>query len=234
MKKFIVNIKPLRIDENEALNDLRNTYSKAVNENCKFSKRFYNEYGKYSAETISSKFSSWNNALLIAGIPITEEKNISDGKLFANIKNVWIFYGRQPTFREINMKPSKYSSSTYQKRFGSFNNALLAFSNFINSTDENDDFDADESPIESMNLAQKSVKRKQITSRDISMKLRFSIFLRDGFRCQSCGRSPLTTPGVELHVDHIIPWSKGGETIESNLQTKCKECNLGKNNYFNK
>jgi 5-methylcytosine-specific restriction endonuclease McrA len=63
--------------------------------------------------------------------------------------------------------------------------------------------------------------------------MRFRILLRDGFRCLSCGRSPITSPGVELHIDHIIPWSKGGETIDDNLQCKCKECNLGKGNAFN-
>ncbi|WP_343324290.1 HNH endonuclease signature motif containing protein [Streptococcus sp. Marseille-P8640] len=33
---------------------------------------------------------------------------------------------------------------------------------------------------------------------------------------------------VVLHVDHIIPWSKGGETVLGNLQTLCSKCNLGK------
>ena len=37
-----------------------------------------------------------------------------------------------------------------------------------------------------------------------------------------------------IQVDHIVPWSKGGETEESNLQTKCKKCNLGKGNAFDK
>ena len=35
---------------------------------------------------------------------------------------------------------------------------------------------------------------------------------------------------VELHVDHIKPWSKGGETVLENLQTLCATCNLGKSN----
>ena len=67
----------------------------------------------------------------------------------------------------------------------------------------------------------------------MSDRMRFRILSRDGFTCQSCGASPIKERGVELHVDHIIPWSKGGETVESNLQTKCKKCNLGKGNAFN-
>jgi hypothetical protein len=33
---------------------------------------------------------------------------------------------------------------------------------------------------------------------------------------------------TELVVDHIVSWSKGGETILSNLRTLCSECNSGK------
>ena len=53
---------------------------------------------------------------------------------------------------------------------------------------------------------------------------------RDNFKCCMCGRSPSTTIGLELHIDHIIPWSMGGETVIDNLQTLCSDCNLGKSN----
>lgn len=58
--------------------------------------------------------------------------------------------------------------------------------------------------------------------------LRYQILLRDNFRCQICGAS--AKDGAKLHVDHIIPVSKGGKTIESNLQTLCDRCNFGKSN----
>lgn len=57
-------------------------------------------------------------------------------------------------------------------------------------------------------------------------KLRYKILKRDGFRCQICGRS--AEDGVKLHIDHIIPVSKGGKTVESNLRVLCEDCNLGK------
>ena len=68
------------------------------------------------------------------------------------------------------------------------------------------------------------------TSRSIDLRLRFKVLSRDCFRCRSCGASPATQPGVHLEVDHIIPWSKGGETELDNLQTLCSACNQGKSN----
>lgn len=60
------------------------------------------------------------------------------------------------------------------------------------------------------------------------LKLRFSILQRDGFRCQYCGRNPKENKEVILHVDHIIPQSKGGLWEKGNLITSCSFCNLGK------
>lgn len=51
---------------------------------------------------------------------------------------------------------------------------------------------------------------------------------RDNFKCCICGASPAKDPSVVLHVDHIIPWSKGGKTELDNLQTLCSNCNYGK------
>ncbi len=72
-------------------------------------------------------------------------------------------------------------------------------------------------------------KRKQ-TSRDPSLRLRFQVLKRDNFTCCQCGASPAKDSSVKLHVDHIKPWSKGGETVRENLKTLCLKCNLGKSN----
>ncbi|MBI1820007.1 MAG: HNH endonuclease [Nitrospirae bacterium] len=53
---------------------------------------------------------------------------------------------------------------------------------------------------------------------------------RDKFKCARCGTSPATDPTCRLHIDHSIPFSKGGKTILNNLQTLCEKCNLGKGN----
>lgn len=58
--------------------------------------------------------------------------------------------------------------------------------------------------------------------------VRWLVFQRDGFRCVSCGRS--ANEGAVLHVDHILPKSKGGLDVFDNYQTLCRECNIGKSN----
>lgn len=46
-------------------------------------------------------------------------------------------------------------------------------------------------------------------------------------RCVFCKRSP---PEVVLHVDHVVPASKGGSSKRPNLQFLCSEHNLKKSN----
>lgn len=97
---------------------------------------------------------------------------------------------------------------------------MLFIDDFKNQDDE---IDIDEADINKL-------RYKHRTSRDPSMKLRFEILKRDNFKCCAYGSSPAKDPAVELHIDHIIPWSRGGETIKENLQTLCSICNLGKGN----
>ena len=56
--------------------------------------------------------------------------------------------------------------------------------------------------------------------------LRSAILERDKFTCCDCGRNAYD--GVKVDVDHIVPVSKGGKTIKSNLQALCEECNIAK------
>ncbi|MEV4683952.1 HNH endonuclease [Streptomyces kurssanovii] len=39
--------------------------------------------------------------------------------------------------------------------------------------------------------------------------------------CRSCRRESLA---IDLHVDHVVPLSKNGMDIESNVQVLCREC----------
>lgn len=67
---------------------------------------------------------------------------------------------------------------------------------------------------------------KQENVRTISGKTRLDVFERDDYRCQMCGRT--VDDGIKLHIDHIVPFSKGGSNEMDNLQVLCHECNLAK------
>lgn len=44
-------------------------------------------------------------------------------------------------------------------------------------------------------------------------------------RCNGCGE-PFDIS--EMHGDHIVPWSKGGRTVDDNCQMLCRKCNWSK------
>ena len=62
----------------------------------------------------------------------------------------------------------------------------------------------------------------------MTRKLRDFIKNRDNFTCCNCGNSSHVEPNLLLEIDHIIPVSKGGYTVENNLQTLCWKCNRAK------
>ena len=59
----------------------------------------------------------------------------------------------------------------------------------------------------------------------IPLNLRRRVIERDGYYCVYCDDD--LTNG-EIHMDHVIPESKGGATTYDNLQVTCRKCNLAK------
>lgn len=71
-------------------------------------------------------------------------------------------------------------------------------------------------------------KKKPRQRTHIPRGLRHEVFKRDNYTCQECGATK--EDGAKLHIDHIIPVSKGGKDELENLQTLCDKCNLNKSN----
>lgn len=180
----------------------------------------YAAHGRYDMRNLSRRLGGWNAALTAAGLEATYEGEYPDERLFANILTLWQHLGRQPRRAELANPPSEISQSPYSRRFGSWTRALEAFVEWANA--------ADVVPMSSITTSSQDNKRK--TPRDPSLRLRFRVLNRDNFTCCGCGRSPATTPGTKLHIDHVTPWSKGGETVLENLRTLCSNCNIGKSN----
>lgn len=61
---------------------------------------------------------------------------------------------------------------------------------------------------------------------DIRPSIRWKILKRDNFRCVLCGADATDR---KLHIDHIIPVSKGGISVIKNLRVLCSQCNTGRN-----
>ncbi len=66
------------------------------------------------------------------------------------------------------------------------------------------------------------VKVPRAVQRKISRR---ALFARDGWRCVYCG----STNG-RLTLDHVVPRSRGGDSVWENVVTSCAPCNLRKGN----
>lgn len=64
--------------------------------------------------------------------------------------------------------------------------------------------------------------KKQRKRNAIPQTMRWEIYRRDGYKCVYCGGK------LDLHLDHVVPYSRGGEDSYDNLVTACRNCNLSK------
>lgn len=221
MKKLqfkLDRVKGAPVDNAELISDLKRVAKLLKSETV--SQKKYADLGIYDCSTLIRRFGSWNKALLLAELSVSNEINIPDSRLFENLLILWQHYGRQPRRSELAKTPSVISQTPYNRKFGSWTNALKAFISYANSRE-----------YEPKNQKTDIIfANKQNVSRGPSLRLRWKVLQRDRFTCCKCGASPALKLGVELHVDHIIPYSKGGRTEIDNLQTLCSVCNLGKSN----
>jgi hypothetical protein len=130
----------------------------------------------------------------------------------------------------MKVPPSVVGPKAYVRRWGTWTKALHAFAERVNSDIQ--DADGADVPSSAQQTALVVPPRPLLLDergpRDIPLGLRYTVLKRDRFRCVLCGSSPATSHDCRLHVDHIVPFAKGGKTTVSNLRTLCESCNLGK------
>lgn len=222
MDKYELKLRKRNIPKEELLSDLKRV-AKEISSGT-VTNREYSERGQYGVTTFLRKFGSWNDSLAAAGLKVVLKLNVAEQDVFENLADIWQSLGRQPVGKDVEKSggASRYSLGTYEKRFGSWNKALQAFVDYVNS--ENAELETTkEKPFKKA--------RTRRTSRKINWRMRAKILIRDNCICSMCGASPAKDSSVVLHVDHKKPWSKGGETVLDNLQTLCAKCNIGKSNY---
>lgn len=72
-------------------------------------------------------------------------------------------------------------------------------------------------------LSKESSELELEHNRLIPTQVKMDVWKRDKGRCVKCGSN------INLHYDHIIPFSKGGSsTTAANIQLLCARCNLKK------
>ncbi|MGL4668996.1 MAG: HNH endonuclease [Methanobacteriaceae archaeon] len=71
-----------------------------------------------------------------------------------------------------------------------------------------------------------SILNDKLKRKSFTKSIRHEVFKRDNYICVECGAKK--SDDVTLHVDHIIPSSKGGNDELDNLQTLCQDCNTAK------
>lgn len=196
----------------------------------------YEKFGKFGSSAICRRFGGWNNAKTKARLKVGRTYNSTEEDYFENIASVWEQLGRQPKYQEMTAPLSKLNISSYERKYGSWRTALEKFIEYVGKKDKTLKIEKETNTKSLRNqkklkkIISSKVKEKARTNRTANLKQRFKVMKRDGFKCVMCGASPAKDPSVVLHIDHIIPWSKGGETVEKNLQTLCQNCNLGKSN----
>ncbi len=183
--------------------------------------------------------------------PFSPCRVYSDKELFDEMERIWQKVGQRPSRRDWELSEPKISYISYGRRFGGWTNACLKFIEYKMGSLILSDYDtpvniealartksvnspspegisAQPSNAESSHPVHHLLSSNSELSRSISVALRLKVLDRDNFRCRFCGRSPATEIGVRLHIDHILPFSKGGKSELGNLQTLCQDCNLGK------
>ena len=200
-------------ESNELLADLRSVAAKVGRDHV--AQNEYRQFGQYSSTVMKKRFGSWNKALEAAGLATVSRETTSKAALTENLLGVWTSLGRQPRKGEMRAPISRFTHHPYIRTYGSWLSAMRQFTESANN--------------EALQLAAEEPAPMDTRGPRIpSLRLRFRVLARDGFRCRVCGRSPAVEAGVVLHVDHIIAWSAGGSSTSENLQTLCDRCNLGK------
>jgi hypothetical protein len=174
------------------------------NPECK--REFFSKHSvaKFCCRSCSAKYNGkYNTELKKHGCC---DRKYTDEFLINNLIEYSKKIGKTPSTSEIGA--SGVSSTTYSSRFGSYNKAVVIAGLVPNNQIPPSLYKSD---------------RHQV-----SPKMRFAVLKRDGFRCKYCGGTP--DQGYLLHVDHIVPFSKGGLTDMDNLVTSCSLCNIGKGN----
>lgn len=193
--------------------EILNILSLINRSNCKYQREYFEIFD--IRESLKKNFVDNNYDILISSkpydYPINYEKIneiiLSNLMLFPLLNAfINISLGVDPNIKSDIEKAEKKFRSYYEKYFKDVQEKF-------NSLNEND---------------LQAVRIKADTKIKIQAGIRWQVFKRDNWKCVACGRS--AEENIILHIDHILPRSKGGKDEMNNYQTLCETCNIGKSN----
>ncbi|MBN2523656.1 MAG: HNH endonuclease [Bacteroidales bacterium] len=228
-----------KISEQEILNELEKV---ACHFNYEyFRRRDFDDIANIHSATVERFYKgSWSKAIQMLEIYLQNkniefngkkrtQRNTSEKDIFQEMERIWLKLGHRPSRSEWVSSEPKMSYDTVYRHFGGWINACRRFVEYKTGTEIKDE-EIQSEKGHPKRLSRKKLAKRNDRSRSVSLNVRMKVLNRDNFRCVICGRSPATDLECKLHVDHIIPFSRGGDNTEDNLQTLCEKCNLGKSN----
>ncbi|MBX3402933.1 MAG: HNH endonuclease [Phycisphaeraceae bacterium] len=169
-----------------------------------------------SQKTLRKRFGTWRETLIKSGAAVPHLEPIDAADLVRNLERVWRKVGYPPGETMLK-RYGRYSGKAYYERWGSIRRACKLLARVYRGTLTR------EAMIE---MGQKAGRRRR--REQVRLGLRWQVLERDGFACSICGACAKSRHRAGLHVDHIVPVSRGGTNDASNLRTLCSDCNIGR------
>jgi len=183
------------------------------------------KHGRCSYTILKQRFGGLRGALKAAGLEAKDfNRNVTEEQLLHELARIWDLVltheGRRPYKNDLAKYHARFSYGPYYRQWGSWIRACEVLLDWEGV--------ADDVSVETAEKKNEQIPDIPKRKRTIPLRIRYAILLRDRFTCQLCGKSPSTTPGFVVDVDHITAESKGGTLDPSNLRCLCRECNVGK------
>jgi hypothetical protein len=217
--KFELKIDPWNTRDSVLLADLQRVASELGKDTV--TAHEYKEHGQYRAEAVRRRFGSWSRVIDAAGLQQPKPPRLADLDYFETLAEVWEALGRRPVYEDMRKPPSRHAPGLFAKRFGSWLKALEKFEAYLRGEVSS------EERIERalLNLQHGPRPLAVRTPREADARLRFLVLRRDEFKCQRCGKSPVTDSEVSLEVEQLVAFPNGGDAVLENLRTVCRSCN---------
>jgi hypothetical protein len=180
-----------------------------------------------SATAVSRHFGSWFDALQELGIAVpgqTRSTRHSEEEIVDAVERIWRWCGRPPSTEDFKkygrIHNDGVSFGTVYYHFGPLKPFLASFVLW---------------KLGKLTLAQFLTQARLGREREpVLPSVRYALLNDRNYTCEACGKSPKLHPGTVLHIDHIVPVSKGGTNDLDNLRVLCQMCNIGRGNRFSK